>query len=103
MCFLSSIRLLTCCALLTGVQTCALPILVLIGGRLPKNLVERLAIAAQARLKERGDNIPVIAPVARAALSEDAPAVGAAILPFSHFLLPKPGALWKAPDRKSVV
>ena len=34
---------------------------------------------------------------ARAALSEDAPAVGAAILPFSHFLLPKPGALWKAP------
>ena len=39
---------------------------------------------------------PAIAPVARAALSEDAPAVGAAILPFSHFLLPKPGALWKA-------
>jgi hypothetical protein len=30
-------------------------------------------------------------------LSDDAPAVGAAILPFSHFLLPKPGALWKVP------
>ncbi|MCM8730595.1 ROK family transcriptional regulator [Hephaestia sp. GCM10023244] len=73
------------------------PGMVLIGGRLPKDLVERLATAAQALLKERGDNIPVIAPVARAALSEDAPAVGAAILPFSHFLLPKPGALWKAP------
>jgi hypothetical protein len=39
----------------------------------------------------------MIASVARAALSEDAPAVGAAILPLSHFLLPKPGALWKAP------
>ncbi|HVI99363.1 MAG TPA: ROK family transcriptional regulator [Sphingomonas sp.] len=73
------------------------PGMVLIGGRLPRDLVERLATAAQAKLKERGDNIPVIAPVARAALSEDAPAVGAAILPFSHFLLPKPGALWKAP------
>src|SRR3546814_20098668 len=96
--FCSSRRRHTRCALVTGVQTCALPIcMVLIGGRLPKDLVERLAIAAQARLKERGDNIPVIAPVARAALSEDAPAVGAAILPFSHFLLPKPGALWKAP------
>ena len=32
-------------------------------------------------------------------LAEDAPAVGAAILPFSHFLLPKPNALWKAQDR----
>jgi len=73
------------------------PAMVLIGGRLPSDLVERLAGAAHARLKERGDNVPVIAPVARAALSEDAPAVGAAILPFSHFLLPKPGALWKAP------
>jgi hypothetical protein len=29
-------------------------------------------------------------------LADDAPAVGAAILPFSHFLLPKPNALWKA-------
>src|SRR3546814_5823266 len=38
------------------------PGMVLIGGRLPKDLVERPAIAAQARLKERGDNIPVIAP-----------------------------------------
>ncbi len=73
------------------------PGMVLIGGRLPSDLVERLAAAAHDRLEERGDNVPVIAPVARAALSEDAPAVGAAILPFSHFLLPKPGALWKAP------
>ena len=36
-----------------------------------------------------------IAPVARAALSDDAPAVGAAILPFSHRLLPSRTALMK--------
>jgi hypothetical protein len=33
--------------------------------------------------------------VARAALSDDAPAVGAAILPFSHRLLPTRAALMK--------
>jgi predicted NBD/HSP70 family sugar kinase len=73
------------------------PGVVLLGGRLPSAIVERLATQAHRLLKDKATNVPVIAPVARAALSEDAPAVGAAILPFSHFLLPKPGALWKAP------
>ena len=72
------------------------PGVVLVGGRLPSAVVERLAERAHDLLKSKADNVPIVAPVERAALSVDAPAVGAAILPFSHFLLPKPGALWKA-------
>ena len=70
------------------------PAIVLIGGRLPATLIERLAEAMNA-VAAQGSAAPVVAPVARATLSEDAPAVGAAVLPFSHFLLPKAGALWK--------
>lgn len=77
------------------------PAAVLMGGRLPGPLVERLAERTAARMQAL-DGMPALAPVARATLSEDAPAVGAAILPFSHFLLPKPGALWKAPDSGGV-
>jgi hypothetical protein len=33
--------------------------------------------------------------VERALLAEDAPAVGAAILPFTYFLLPTSTSLWK--------
>jgi predicted NBD/HSP70 family sugar kinase len=73
------------------------PGVVLVGGRLPSAIVERLTARAHDLLRDKATNVPVIAPVARAALSDDAPAVGAAILPFSHFLLPKPGALWKVP------
>ncbi|MBY8828485.1 ROK family transcriptional regulator [Hephaestia mangrovi] len=71
---------------------------VLVGGRLPRHLVERLAEAVNSAMTRHASYLPAIAPVARAELSEDAPAVGAAILPFSHFLLPKPGALWKTAD-----
>ncbi|SEN45006.1 transcriptional regulator, MarR family [Sphingomonas gellani] len=74
------------------------PAVVLVGGRLPTDLLERLADRANALMRAAADTLPARAPVARAALSADAPAVGAAILPFSHFLLPKPGALWKAPS-----
>lgn len=73
------------------------PATVLVGGRLPTALVEQLANRVNALMEDQADVLPAIAPVARAALSEDAPAVGAAVLPFSHFLLPKPGALWKTP------
>lgn len=71
------------------------PATVLVGGRLPSRFVEQLAERVNALMQEQAHVLPAIAPVARAALSEDAPAVGAAVLPFSHFLLPKPGALWK--------
>ncbi|UZK67700.1 ROK family transcriptional regulator [Sphingomonas sp. M1-B02] len=72
------------------------PAAVLIGGRLPTALLERLAERANELMQARAHLLPTVAPVIRAALSADAPAVGAAILPFSHFLLPKQAALWKA-------
>jgi len=65
------------------------PAAVLIGGRLPAAIVDRLAERVNALLEREAKNVPALAPVRRAALSEDAPAVGGAIVPFSHFLLPK--------------
>lgn len=72
------------------------PEAVLIGGRLPAALVDRLAAKLNQRLSEYSTIIPAIAPVSRAATSDDAPAVGAAILPFSNLLLPTRSALMKA-------
>jgi predicted NBD/HSP70 family sugar kinase len=69
------------------------PEAVLIGGRLPAPLVDRLAESLNARLQLHTASVPAIAPVVRAATSDDAPAVGAAILPFSHRLLPARFAL----------
>ncbi len=83
------------CTPLDAISCLIDPAVVLIGGRLPSAVLEALATRANALLAG-ATNAPSIARVERAALSEDAPAVGAAILPFSHFLLPKPGALWKA-------
>ncbi len=83
------------CTPLDAINCLINPSVVLIGGRLPRQVVERLAQRLNAIIRDATD-APSIARVERAALSEDAPAVGAAILPFSHFLLPKLGALWKA-------
>ncbi|HLY58428.1 MAG TPA: ROK family protein [Stellaceae bacterium] len=71
------------------------PEAVLIGGRLPSTLVDRLADGLNRRLKPYAAQFPVIAPVARALTSDDAPAVGAAILPFSKQLLPRRSVLMK--------
>lgn len=71
------------------------PEAVLIGGRLPAGIVDALAHRLNQRLQSYASTIPAIAPVARAAMSDDAPAVGAAILPFSHSLLPTRTALMK--------
>jgi len=71
------------------------PEAILIGGRLPADIVDRLAARLNQRLASHIGSVPAIAPVARAALSDDAPAVGAAILPFSHRLLPTRTALMK--------
>ncbi len=73
------------------------PEAILIGGRLPAALVDRLAISLNQRMASFAAQIPAIAPVARALTSDDAPAVGAAILPFSYRLLPTRFALLKAP------
>lgn len=71
------------------------PKAVFIGGRLPGALVDRLAERLNERLRSRGGEVPKIAPVMRAAMATDAPAVGAAILPFQERLLPSRSALMK--------
>ncbi len=74
------------------------PAAIFVGGRLPGQHVETLAERLNERLRVDATNVPALAPVRRAMLAEDAPAVGAAILPFSHFLLPSATALWKADE-----
>jgi predicted NBD/HSP70 family sugar kinase len=71
------------------------PDAILIGGRLPAELVDRLAVALNGRMRDFASQLPAIAPVARAVTADDAPAVGAAILPFTHSLLPTRLALLK--------
>lgn len=73
------------------------PAAILIGGRLPATLVDRLAASVNERMAEFTGQLPAVAPVARAAMADDAPAVGAAILPFSDRFLPTRFALFKAP------
>ncbi len=70
------------------------PAAVLIGGRLPAPLIDALI----ARLTFALDDVsaPSIAPVLRAAASGDAPAIGAAILPFLDRVLPTESALMQA-------
>ncbi len=80
---------------LLGINCLVNPEAVLIGGRLPAAIVDRIADQLNQRLLAHAGAVPAIAPVARAALSDDAPAVGAAILPFSHRLLPTRTALMK--------
>ncbi len=65
---------------------------ILIGGRLPIALVERLAVRAGQLVADQGRHAPALAPIAAAALAEDSPAVGAALLPFGHLLLPADSA-----------
>lgn len=72
------------------------PEAILIGGRLPAAIVDRLAASLNDRMAGFASQIPAIAPVARALTSDDAPAVGAAILPFSYRLLPTRFALLKS-------
>ena len=71
------------------------PAAVLIGGRLPANIIEQLADTVYQKVVSHAPQIPVICPVHRATFSVDAPAVGAAILPISHFLLPFAGSHWE--------
>jgi predicted NBD/HSP70 family sugar kinase len=71
------------------------PDAILIGGRLPAVLVDQLAAALNTRMADFASQLPAIAPVSRAVTADDAPAVGAAILPFTHSLLPTRLALLK--------
>lgn len=61
---------------------------VLVGGRLPFTLVEQLAQRANMLMRREGAHAPTLAPIKAAALAEDSPAIGAALLTFGHLLLP---------------
>ena len=61
---------------------------VLIGGRLPIGLVNELAQRTNTLVRLQGRYAPALAPVQAAALAEDSPAVGAALLSFGDLLLP---------------
>lgn len=63
------------------------PGVVLVGGRLPMPLLERLTQRANLMLRSGGRDAPAIAPVLPAALAEDASAVGAALLSFDDLAL----------------
>jgi len=71
------------------------PAAILIGGRLPGDLIDRLVRKLDSAQRKTKAVLPAVAPVERAMLAEDAPAVGAAILPFTFYLLPTSTSLWK--------
>ncbi|WP_241557369.1 ROK family transcriptional regulator [Croceibacterium ferulae] len=79
---------------LVAVQCLIDPDAVLLGGRLPMPLMRRLAEALDNVLA----NIPLPArtPVLTASMAEDAPAIGAAMLPFLDHLLPSDAILMQA-------
>lgn len=60
---------------------------VLVGGRLPMPLLERLTQRTNLLLRSGGRDAPAIAPVMPAAFAEDASAVGAALLSFDDLAL----------------
>jgi predicted NBD/HSP70 family sugar kinase len=80
---------------LTAVNCLLNPAAILIGGRLPDGVLDRLAAETHRKLAAAAPNIPVTAPIRRATLSRDAPAVGAAILPFLDRILPSDSILIK--------
>ncbi|MES1157101.1 MAG: ROK family transcriptional regulator [Alphaproteobacteria bacterium] len=80
---------------LTAVDCLLDPDAIFLGGRMPAPLVDVLAMKLNARLAKRSGDIPVVAPVRRAAMAADAPALGAAILPFQERLFPSRAALMK--------
>ncbi|WP_044561143.1 ROK family protein [Azospirillum sp. B4] len=74
------------------------PEAVFLGGRLPAALVDRLAAALNSRLADHRHLVPQVAPVLRAAMAADAPAIGAGMLSFTDRLLPSRAALMKTAD-----
>lgn len=70
------------------------PDAVLIGGRLPVALIERLAAGLTERLAKL--RLPSCAPIRPAVMAQDAPAIGAAMLPFLDHLLPSDAILIQA-------
>ena len=74
------------------------PAAILIGGRLPTPLVDALAERLDEKVRARGGPTLAVPAIRRAAMSADAPAVGAAIMPFLTQLLPSRANLLKIGD-----
>lgn len=77
------------------------PEAIYVGGRLPAALVDELALRLNQRLQEDRSLVPAMVQVQRAAMAADAPAVGAAMLPFGDKLLPSASVLMKAGETAS--
>lgn len=71
------------------------PDAIFVGGRLPTDLLDQLCDRVALNFRHRGASLPARAPIRRAELSEDAAAIGAAILPFSSRFLPTRSAMMK--------
>lgn len=69
------------------------PAAILVGGRLPMRLIERLSDALNAALANIA--LPATARIRPAMMAGDAPAIGAAILPFLDHLLPSDAILFQ--------
>lgn len=79
---------------LTAISCLLDPDAVLIGGRLPMPLIERLASALTTAIEALP--LPSRATIMPAVMAQDAPAIGAAILPFLDQLLPSDAILIQA-------
>lgn len=82
------------CGPLVAVSCLLDPDAILIGGRLPLPLIQRLSARIDAALAEIP--MPNRVPVQPAQMAADAPAIGAAILPFRDQLLPSDAILMQA-------
>ena len=80
----------------TAVNCLLNPAAILLGGRLPDEVLDRLADETHRKMTAAAATIPASAPIRRATLSRDAPAVGAAILPFLDRMLPSDAILIKS-------
>ena len=79
-----------------AVMNCAFnPEVHIIGGRLPRFIVERLCERLNVRLRQAIPNAPAVAPFIASVAAEDAAPMGAAVLVFQNRLLPRLETLMK--------
>ncbi len=79
-----------------AVMNCAFnPEVHIIGGRLPRFIVDRLCETLNVRLRKAIPQAPAVAPFIASLAAEDAAPLGAAVLVFQNRLLPRPEALMK--------
>ena len=69
------------------------PQIIVVGGRLPEPLIDTLIERLNGSMARYVHALPSVAPVQRARTASFAPAIGAALLPFSAQLLPHDGIL----------